>query len=142
MHAKKAPPVEDPVAEELIKRGLAVAGQTYDVRHDLHRIGCQWYAYRRVWIAPNDHVLARATKIVADGESRKSTADFDLRGVPSQALVREVLRRNIDLSVSTLGDAVAGWPPTIEEVVAAVEESFDFSEFETGRPPGDEGEEA
>lgn len=140
MDPKKAPPVEDPTLEELIKMGFSVVGDTYDVRSELFRIGCRWYAYRRVWVAVSDHVLRRAQKIVADGASRKIDKDWDLRGVPSQALVREALRRNIDLSVSTLADAVAGWPPTLEEVVESVEESFDFSEFDSGRPQGDEGD--
>lgn len=142
MAPQKLPPVEEPAMEALIGRGLTVAGPTYDVRSELFRAGCRWYAFRRCWVAASSSVLARAQKIVEDGEKRKSTEDFDLRGIPTQALVREVINRNVDLSVSTLGDAVAGWPPTVDEFMAELGESFDFTEFDSSRPQGGEGEEA
>lgn len=139
MAQAKAPPVSNPAFEALIAQGLGVGGSTFQVKDGLFRLGCRWYPFRRVWVAPNALVLQRAQDLVNQGPSAAEVDDFGLNRVPTAAMVSELRFRNIDLDRSTLADAVAGWPPTLEEYLEGFEDAFDFSEFD-GRPSGGKGD--
>lgn len=137
--------MSDDEIEAACATGLAVRGDTFPVKDELKLLGCGWSQKHRTWVAPDDLVLAEALEIVKRGPVNEQGVPqlkpvqlvTALRAMPSNMLVSELRRRGVNVKFeaeTTLADAIAGWPPTMDDLAPA----FDFSELD---PDGDRKEE-
>ena len=130
-----------------VAQGMSVLGDSYPVKDELKSIGCSWCAAAKCWVAPTEAVLKEARKIVARGplveDEVGETMGFAeikraLKLAGTSELVSEIRRRGVSIvfgSQETLADAVAGYPPTIDDFAGA----FDWSKFVGSTDEKDEG---
>jgi hypothetical protein len=128
-----------------VAAGFAVRGDSYPVKEELKVIGCGWYADggHRCWVAPNAETFREATAIVVRGPLVEANPQFSgpleealgfkdiaraIKVASTGDLVREIRRRGVRCTFDapeTLADAVAGYPPTIDDLAG----KFDWERF-------------